>query len=235
MLQGDTSADVAVVGGGIAGISAALHLARRGFSVALLEARTLGYGASGRSGGQTIFGLAVSQKTLEGAVGLDDARRLFDLSVEALDCTRALIDTYEIDCDYHPNHVHVATKPRQVRELESWVEELHSQYGYTCAQLLDRHALQSHVVSDRYLAGLLDPRSGHLHPLKYTQGLGRAAERHGVRIFENTQVLRYEPGPQIVVHSAHGAVRCRHLVLCANAYLNGLAPTLARRILGVGT
>jgi gamma-glutamylputrescine oxidase len=235
MLQGDTRADVAVVGGGIAGISAALHLAERGFSVALLEARTVGYGASGRSGGQTIFGLAVGQKTLRAAVGRDDARRLFELSVEALDCTRGLIDTHRIDCDYQPNHVHVATKPRHVRELKEWVEELHSEYGYTSAQLLDRDALQSHVVSDRYLAGLLDRRSGHLHPLKYTQGLAHAAERRGVRIFENTQVLRYENGPPLVVHSAHGAVHCGHVVLCANAYLNGLAPALARRILGVGT
>ena len=112
MLQGDHRADVAVVGGGIAGCSAALHLARRGFKVAVLEARFVGYGASGRSGGQTIFGLAASQRALSAQVGREDARRLFDLSIEALDCTQALINTYRIDCDYRPNHVHVATKPR---------------------------------------------------------------------------------------------------------------------------
>jgi len=235
MLQGDTRADVAIVGGGIAGLSTALHLAERGFDVALLEGRSVGYGASGRSGGQTIFGLATSQKSLKAAVGVDDARRLFALSVEALDCTQGLIDRYGIACDYRPNHVHVATKPRHVRELAEWTDELRNEYGYTSAQFLDRHELQSHVRSDRYLAGLLDRRSGHLHPLKYTLGLARAAESRGARIFENTQALRYEGGAEVVVHSAHGAVRCRYLVLCANAYLNGLAPALARRILGVGT
>jgi gamma-glutamylputrescine oxidase len=235
MLQGDHRVDVAVVGGGIAGCSAALHLAKRGFTVALLEARFVGYGASGRSGGQTIFGLATSQRALSAQVGREDARRLFDLSIEALDCTQALIDTYRIDCDYRPNHVHVATKPRHIRELQEWLDELHGEYGYQSARLLNRDELQAHVRSERYLAGLLDSRSGHLHPLKYTQGLARAAELQGAKIFQNTQVLRYESGREVTVHSAHGAVRCKHLVLCGNAYLNGVAPPLARRILGVST
>jgi gamma-glutamylputrescine oxidase len=235
-LRGEYRADVTVVGGGIAGCSAALHLARRGYKVALLEARFVGYGASGRSGGQTIFGLAVSQKTLESQVGRGDARRLFDLSIEALDCTRDLIRTCEIECDYQANHVHVATKPRHIRELEQWAEELHAEYGYASAQFLNRDELRAHVRSGRYLAGLIDSRSGHLHPLKYTEGLARAAERDGVRIFHDTQVLRYDSGGgDVTVHGARGTVRCKHLVLCGNAYIDGLAPPLARRILGVGT
>jgi gamma-glutamylputrescine oxidase len=230
-----------VVGGGIAGCSAALHLAQRGYNVVLLEARFVGYGASGRSGGQLIFGLAPSQKALTAQVGRDDAHRLFDLSVEALDSTRALIDTYSIACDYAANHVHVATKPRHVRELTEWADELHGEYAYESARLLDRDELQKHVRSELYLGGLLDSRSGHLHPLKYTQGLARAAELEGVRIFENTQVLRYDSGSDrggtrgVAVHSSRGVVHCEHLILCGNAYLDGVAPPLARRILGVGT
>jgi len=234
-LAGEVRADVAVVGGGIAGCSAALHLAQRGFKVALLEAHVVGYGASGRSGGQTIFGLAAGQKALTAQVGRDDARRLFDLSIEALDLTQALIRGHGIDCDYKPNHVHVATKPRHLVELSEWVEELRGAYGYESVRLLDRRDLEAHVRSKRYLGGLIDTRSGHLHPLKYTQGLARAAERAGVRIFENTQALRYEDGAEVAVHSAQGTLRCRHLVLCANAYIGSLAPALARRILGVGT
>jgi gamma-glutamylputrescine oxidase len=230
-----------VVGGGIAGCSAALHLAQRGYKVVLVEARFVGYGASGRSGGQLIFGLAPSQKALTAQVGREDAHRLFDLSIEALDSTRALIDTYAIACDYAANHVHVATKPRHVRELTEWADELHGEYGYESAHLLNREELQRHVRSELYLGGLLDSRSGHVHPLKYTQGLARAAELEGVRIFENTQVLRYESGSNrgstggVAVRSSRGLVHCEHLILCGNAYLDGVAPPLARRILGVGT
>ncbi len=234
-LRGETQVDVAVLGGGMAGCSAALHLAKRGYRVALLEARFVGYGASGRSGGQTIFGLAVGQQRLTAEVGRDDARRLFDLSVEALDLTQSLIREYGIDCDYRANHVHVAVKPRQVRELQEWAHELREEYDYPSAQFLDLGQVREQVRSDRYLAGLIDPRSGHLHPLKFTQGVARAAEAAGAVIYENSEVLRYEDGAQIRVHTAQGMVRCAHLILCGNAYIGAVAPSLARRILGVGT
>ena len=234
-LRGEHRVDVAVLGGGIAGCSAALHLAKRGYRVALLEAHIVGYGASGRSGGQTIFGLAASQKSLLAQVGRDDARHLFDLSIEALDLTQSLIREYDIDCDYHSNHVHVAVKPRHVRELDDWARELHEDYDYRSARLLNRAELPEHVRSERYLGGLIDSRSGHLHPLKFTEGVARAAETAGADIFENSQVLRYEDGPEVTVHTAHGTVRCAHLVLCGNAYIGAVAPALARRILGVGT
>jgi gamma-glutamylputrescine oxidase len=234
-LRGDIEVDIAVLGGGIAGCSAALHLAKRGYRVALLEAHFVGYGASGRSGGQAIFGLAVSQQRLAADVGRDDARRLFDLSIEALDLTQSLIREYAIDCDYRPNHVHVALKPRQVLELSDWTRELNEEYSYQSARMLDRAELQAHVRSDRYLAGLIDPRSGHLHPLKFTHGVARAALAAGAQIYENSEVLRYEDGPEVRVHTAHGTVRCANLILCGNAYIGSVAPALARRILGIGT
>jgi gamma-glutamylputrescine oxidase len=228
-------ADVAVVGGGLAGCSAALHLATRGFKVALLEANFVGYGASGRSGGQTIFGLATSQKVLAAQVGREDARRLFEMSIQALDLTQTLIRDHGIECDYRPNHVHVATKPRHLDELAEWFDELRDEYAYESVHLLDREALQAHVRSGRYLGGLLDTRSGHLHPLKFTQGLARAAESAGALLFEQTEALHYEDGAGVIVCTPRGEVRCRQLVLCGNAYLGSLAPALARRILGVGT
>lgn len=234
-LAGEVVADVAVVGGGIAGCSAALHLAQRGYRVVLLEARFAGYGASGRSGGQTIFGLAASQKALKEQVGAEDARRMFDLSIEALDLTASLIREHRIECDYRPGHVHVAIKARHLAELRDWAEELHGEYGYESARLLDRAELAEHVRSERYVGGLIDPRSGHLHPLKFTRGVARAAEQAGVRIFENTCVRDYTGGGEIVVRTESGRVRCSHLVLCGNAYLGKVAPALARRILGVGT
>ncbi len=234
-LAGECRVDVAVVGAGVAGCSAALHLAQRGYQVALLEAQRVGYGASGRSGGQLIFGLAAAQKSLLAQVGREHARRLFDMSVEALDLTQSLIRDHGIECDYRPNHVHVATKPRHLEELRDWERELHDEYGYRSARFLDRGELAEHVRSERYLGGLIDPRSGHLHPLKYTQGLARAAEAAGARIFEQTTALRFAEGGEVTVHTERGIVRCRHLVLCANAYVGLLSPRLARRILGVGT
>jgi gamma-glutamylputrescine oxidase len=234
-LRGDSRVDVVVLGGGIAGCSAALHLAQRGYRVAVPEARSVGYGASGRSGGQTIFGLAASQQKLIAEVGAADARRLFDLSVEALDLTQALIRDHAIDCDYQANHVHVGLKPRHVQELTQWLHELKNDYGYESVRMLDRDELQDHVRSERYLAGLIDTRSGHLQPLKYTLGLARAAEHAGAVIYENTEVLRYEDGPEILVRTSQGTIRCAHLVLCGNAYIGAVAPALARRILGVGT
>jgi gamma-glutamylputrescine oxidase len=235
-LQGAHQTSVAVVGGGIAGLSAALHLAKRGYRVTLLEARVVGYGASGRSGGQTIFGLAASQQVLKAQVGAELAHRLFDLSIEALQCTQRLIAAYGIECDYRANHIHVATKPRHVTELQAWLQELHEEYGYRSTSFLDRASLQSHVRSERYLGGLLDTGSGHLHPLKYTAGLAAAAEQEGVAIFENTQVLDYTVnGHEVIVRTAQGSVQCEHLVLCGNVYIGRVAPPLARRILGVGT
>jgi gamma-glutamylputrescine oxidase len=234
-LGGDTKADVAVLGGGIAGCSTALHLAQRGYRVVLLEGRNIGYGASGRSGGQTIFGLAIGQAKLTREVGREDAQRLFDLSIEALDLTQSLIRDHAIACDYRSNHVHVAVKPRHVVELTEWERELHEDYGYKSASVLSREELKQHVNSDRYLAGLLDTRSGHLQPLKYTRGLAHAAEQAGAVIYEDSEVLRYEDGPEVRVHTARGMVRCAHLVLCGNAYIGAVAPALARRILGVGT
>ncbi|HKB48224.1 MAG TPA: FAD-binding oxidoreductase, partial [Ktedonobacterales bacterium] len=172
---------------------------------------------------------------LKREVGSENARRLFDLSIEALDLTQALIREHAIDCDYRANHVHVAVKPRHVRELEEWSRELHEEYGYQSARLLNHDELQDQVRSPRYLAGLFDSRSGHLHPLKYTQGLARAAEAAGAVIHENSEVLRYEDGAEVRVHTAQGTVRCAHLVLCGNAYIGAVAPSLAKRILGVGT
>jgi len=234
-LRGEIRADVVVVGGGIAGVSAALHLAERGYQVVLLEARQVGYGASGRNGGQTIFGLAASQQSLAAQVGSADARSLFEMSVAGLELTEKLIRDHAIDCDYRPNHVHVATKPRQVRELEDWCAELHGVYNYKSASLLNADELRTHVHSERYLGGLIDPRSGHLHPLKYTAGIARAAEAAGVRIFENSKVLRYSDGNNVSLHTGDGQVSAKYAIFCGGVYLGKVAPALSRRILGVGT
>ncbi|NDB24902.1 MAG: FAD-binding oxidoreductase [Gammaproteobacteria bacterium] len=236
-LTGHLEVDVCVVGGGIAGCSTALHLAERGYRVALLEAEVIGWGASGRSGAQAITGVACGQSKLESLVGADDARRIWDMSVEALALQRELIQKYAIDCDYVAGQMHVALKPRQERELREEVAMLERRYDYRSVRMVERDEVRTLIDSDRYIAGTFDPLCGHLHPLKYTQGLAAAAERLGVNVFEHSRVLGYTRSSTAHLHvrTAEGEIRCRQLALCGNAWLGPTAPALARKIIGVGT
>jgi gamma-glutamylputrescine oxidase len=238
-LEGDLDADVCVVGGGIAGCSTALHLAERGYRVVLLESELIGWGASGRSGAQAITGVACGQSKLESLVGAGDARRIWDMTVEALRLQRELIDRHRIDCDYVAGQMHVALKPRQERELREEVEVAHARYAHDSLRMVERDELQSLIASERYIAGTYDSSCGHLHPLKYTLGVAAAAERAGAKIFERSRALDYRritsSNSALLVRTAHGAVRCRSIALCGNAWLGPFAPTLARKIIGVGT
>ena len=188
-LAGDVEADVCVVGGGIAGCATALFLAERGYKVVLLEGNRIAYGASGRSGGQAIVGYACSQDKLVAQVGKADARKMFDISVDALDLMRDLIAKHRIDCDLHWGHLHTAIKPRQEADLRAWQEELVKEYGYTGIRWLDRAELGAVLNTDRYIGALRDDRRGHLHPLNYTLGLEAAPSAAGVKIFEQSLVV----------------------------------------------
>jgi gamma-glutamylputrescine oxidase len=234
-LRGETTADVCVVGGGIAGCSTALHLAERGYRVVLLEGRRIAWGASGRSGGQAIVGFAAGQDRLVAQVGREAARRMFDVSVEALDLIRDRVARHAIDCDLHWGQMHVAIKPRHESELRAWQEELARDCRYDTLRWLDRDELRSILATERYIGGLFDSRSGHLHPLNYTLGLAAAAEGAGVRIFEGSEAVRLEHGDTAVVHTAEGRVRAKHVALCCNAYVDDLSPKLRARIMPVGT
>ncbi len=241
-LAGSEDCDVCVVGGGIAGCSAALHLAEKGYRVILLEQHRIGWGASGRSGAQALFGLAIGQDKLTDLIGAADARRAFDVTVEGLALLKSLIARHQIDCDWVAGQVHVSMKPRQDRELQAWTQDLRDNYGYDSVRMLARDELHEHIASERYRCGMLDAASGHLHPLKYTLGLAAAAERAGVRIFEDSRALAHASSPTgtgaaaaVTVTTAHGAVRCQHLVYCGNAWLGNAVPALARKIMAVGT
>jgi gamma-glutamylputrescine oxidase len=233
-LGGDIEADVCILGAGYVGLSAALDLAEAGYRVVVLEAERIGWGASGRNGGQVIFGWGCSEAKLESLLGRDDARRLFDWSLEAVDLIHERRAKHAIDCDWRDGHIHVAIKPRHVAELHAWQESLTRDYAYPLPWW-DREQLRSVLDSPRYLGGLYDARSGHLHPLKYALGLGRGALAAGVRVFETCAVRRIEHGPRPVLHTDHGRVRCDFAVLAGNALVKGVAPELDRKIMPVGT
>jgi len=234
-LKGDASCDVCVVGGGIAGCSSALHLAERGYRVVLLEDKHIGWGASGRSGAQALPGFACSQDKLVQLVGRENARALWHVSVESLALARDLIRRHQIACDWIDGQMHAAIKPRHRAELIEWAEKLERDYAYRSVRLIDAPELGELLATRRYIAGLYDSNSGHLHPLNYTLGLAAAAQRAGVELHENTRALRYDTGSQFTVHTPRGAVRCRQLVLCGNVYLDGMAPELASKVIAVGT
>ena len=236
-LEGAHECDVCVVGGGIAGCSAALHLAERGLSVVLLEEHRVGWGASGRSGGQAIFGVAAGHAKLRRLVGETDARAVWDVSVEGLRLLRSLIERFRIDCDLRDGYLLAAVKPRHEQELHAELAELRDIYGYTSARYLPPEELRAKVATGRYGGALYDGNSGHLHPLNYTLGLAAAAQSFAVRIFEDTRALSFGDGAggRVRIATARGEVRARHLVLCGNVYLGATAPALARKIMAVAT
>ena len=238
-LAGEQRFDVCVVGGGISGVSAALHLAQAGMRVALLEAKHLGYGGSGRSGGQTIYGYACEMSALEKLVGPGDARRMWDVAVEGLELQRALIAKHAIDCDYTPGHMVLGLKPRHDAALREEIETLRTRYDYHSMRYIERDELRTLIASERYSSALYDSNGGHLQPYRYTLGLGRAATEAGVTIFENSWVTRLEvaqhAGADNLAHTARGTVRARHLLVAGGALLGRLIPGLQRKLIDIGT
>lgn len=236
-LEGDGVFDVCVVGGGLAGLSAALELVQRGYSVAVLEAERPGWGASGRNGGQAIVGYAADDLMHE-QLPAQQARQAWDISVEGLQLMRDRIQAYDIDCAFQAGQMNLATNARRAKSLAKWLHFVQETLQYPMEEI--RHSdIRQWIDSDRYHSGTYDPLSGHLHPLKYCLGLEHAARAAGVRIYEKSPVIRIQRGLRPKVHTAHGAIECEFAVLAGNVYLNefghAVAPELASRIMPVGT
>ncbi len=233
-LQSNVDADVAIVGGGLAGLSAAIELADRGYRVVVLEARQVGWGASGRNGGQAIAGLACDQSVVESQLGRDDARRVWDMTMEALRLIGQRRERFGIECDWRGGYLGLAVNERKARELRAWHDQMQRDYGYETRWIAPQE-MQHWIASPRFHSGIHDPKGGHLHPLKYSMGLAAAAASLGVRIHEDSGATAIQPGRVAKVRTAQGSVSASHVLLAGNVYLQGLAPALEARVMPVGT
>ncbi len=234
-LQENIEADVCVVGGGLSGLSAALELSGRGFSVTLLESRQIAWAASGRNGGQVIVGFACSNSTIEKYVGLQDAKRAWDISVEGAKLIYDRMAQFNIDCDFTPGWLLFAARKSHVAHLREWHEELREKYGYgDFVDYVPPSDIAQWTASKQYHAAVYDRYSGHIHPLKYALGLARACAAAGVRMFENSHVTSLQHGDRARVSTAKGKVTCRFVVLATNVFSGELATKLDSRIMPVG-
>lgn len=232
-LKGTARADVCVVGAGYTGLSAALHLAERGFDVVLLEAHRVGFGASGRNGGQLGSGQRQDQKSLEAMVGQAEARKLWDLGEEAKDLVKGLIARHAIDCDLKPGIAWTGFSGREVADLHRYAEMLQNDYDYGQIEALDADACHALCPSPAYKGGVLDMGACHLHPLNFALGLARAAVAAGVRIFEGAHVHHIQDAAKVVVQTGQGRVEADHLILACNGYLGGLNRKVAARVMPI--
>ena len=233
-LAGAHSCDVCVVGGGFTGCAAALHLARRGFTVKLLEQSRLGWGASGRNGGQVHVGLRRDQNWLEGKLGAADARKLWELALDARAHLDALRESYAIECDLRLGLLHADHKARYTRATRRYVAHLQEAYGYAHIRYVEQKEVRTLVATDGYYGASFDARGGHLHPLNLALGIARGAQSHGAQLHEGAEVLKVErAGAGFLVTTAAAQVRASQVILACNGYLRGISPAVEAHVMPI--
>jgi len=233
-LDGEHRCDVVVVGGGFTGVSAMLHLAERGYDVVLLEANRIGWGASGRNGGQLIDGF-VEEDRIEKRLGADAARIAYEMGLECRDIVIDRVEKYSIDCDLKFGYLDLALSDRDMRSFEKTIEaKIKAAYPHE-VRLVRKKEIRNYIGSDRYLGGLVNQGNGHLHPLNLCIGEALAAENLGARIFEHSAVKRIHNGVAPQVDTVTGTVRAKKILLAGNAYLEKTEPKLAGSVIPAGS
>lgn len=216
-LKGAQSADICVVGGGFTGISTALHLVERGYKVAVVEANKVGWGASGRNGGQMIGGIS-GEERLAKPLGEEGERILWDMRWAGHQIIRDRVSTYNIDCDLKSGYADVAIKPRHVRALEAEYDYLQKNNFPHEYSLLSKQETQDLLGTSAYMGALVNMGNGHLHPLNLCRGEAKAAMSLGATIYEQSPVLKIERGKKAKVVTEHGSVTADNVVIAGNAY-----------------
>ncbi|MCJ7873823.1 FAD-binding oxidoreductase [Phaeobacter sp. J2-8] len=229
-LRGTVDADVCIVGAGYTGLSAALELARAGRRVVVLEAHRVGFGASGRNGGQLGSGQRVDQQGLEKLVGHGPAAAYWQLGEDAKALVKRLVSEHGIDCCMTPGVAWSGSSAAEVAELHSYVDVLSDRYGYRHAEALNRDAFRRLCPSPDYQGGMIDRDAAHLHPLRFAVGLARAARDAGAVIHEGALVHHVAPG---LVQTGQGRVRAPHVILAGNGYLGSLDRKVSARVMPI--
>lgn len=232
-LEGNERSDVCIIGGGYTGLSAAIHLRKRGYSVILLEAHRVGWGASGRNGGHVGTGQRADQYSLEKMLGKQRAKALWDLGLEGVTTVCELIDEFDIRCELKEGNLHTAASKKAAEELREEVDHLRAVYDYGDIRYIEPHELAEMTSAKGFHGAVLDTASRHLHPLNYCLGLARAAEELGVVMHENSRVTHYEEKTQVQVHTDKGQLDCEYLLLACNGYLGKLEPRVAGQIMPI--
>ncbi|MEM8838718.1 MAG: FAD-binding oxidoreductase [Pseudomonadota bacterium] len=232
-LEGDIETDVCVIGAGYTGLTAALFLAKAGIPVVVLEANRVGWGASGRNGGQIHPGQRREQDDLEDIVGTERARRLWKLSERALSLVQELISNHAIDCDYRNGLIHAALRASEAEEARHYAEYLKEHYGFTECRYLDQNEIRTEIATDAYKGGLFLNNGGHLHPLKYAIGLAQAADKTGATVYEKSRVSDIQYGAEKRIQTEYGSVRAKTVILALNGYHGDLVPSLTRHVMPI--
>jgi gamma-glutamylputrescine oxidase len=235
-LDGASECAVCIIGGGFAGLGAAISLMERGRrDVVLLEADAIGFGASGRNGGFVFGGFSLGERSLVDTVGADAARKLYQMTLDAVALIRRRIGRYRIDCDAREEGVYLANWFGDQRILDRQQRFMAASLGVEW-QRIGRAELAGRLLTERYSGALFEPGAFHFHPLKYAKGLARALADGGVRVHQHSRATRIAPdGDGWRVLTARGEVRARDVVVCCGGYLERLSPRLAGAMLPIAT
>lgn len=233
-LQGDHTVDVVVVGAGFTGLSTGLHLAERGYKVAIVEAGRVGWGASGRNGGQLIDGMVETDK-IEKRLGLQAANLAHQMGVECRDIVLRIIEQYQINCDLKFGFLDLALNQGDVDYFHSEIARKQRLNYPHKMSFVPQEEMRSVIGSDRYIAGLVNEANGHLHPLNLCIGEARAAESLGVRIFEQSRVNKIRHGENPRVETDRGTINASKVVLAGNAYLGSAERKVSSAVIPAGT
>lgn len=232
-LQENVRCDVCVVGAGFTGLSAALSLAESGIDVVVVDAHRVGWGASGRNGGQLGSGQRLAQCELESRYGVEQAMALWTLAERAKALVLDLLECHNIDCDYQQGIVHADHKQRYTATTREYVDKLRQDYQYDQIEFASLKRTADILGTDVYYSSSIDKGAGHLHPLKYALGLARAAESAGAKIFESTEVRKIEQHDPVSVYTKQGVITSQFLILACNGYLGELDSEVAKRVMPI--